>query len=89
MTSAGSPSGIAATAKPIVAEMSSGIGIWCRYRPISIMTSAIPRMTRVSTLPKPSSCLVSGVSRDPASPASAWILPISVAAPVPVTTPTP
>ena len=55
VTSAGRPSGIAATAKPIAAEMSSWNGIPCRKRPISIMTAAIARITTVSTRPKSSS----------------------------------
>ena len=64
VTSAGSPSGIAATAKPIVAEMSSSNGIPCTKRPIASMSTAMPRMTTVSILPKSSSCLVSGVASD-------------------------
>jgi hypothetical protein len=55
VTSAGSPSGIAATAKPMAAETSSANGIPCRKRPIMSMTAAIARMTSVSTRPKPSS----------------------------------
>lgn len=49
----------------------------------------MPRMTRVSTRPNASSCLVSGVVRLPAAPTSAWILPISVFSPVAVTMPLP
>ena len=89
VTSAGSPSGMAATAKPIVAEISSPNGIRWRNRPMSIMRTAMPRMTSVSTLPNCASCFVSGVCSDPASPTSVWMRPISVAAPVAVTMPRP
>ncbi len=89
VTSAGRPSGTAATAKPIDAEMSSGTVKSWKTRPMITMTTAIARMSTASSLPNRSSWRVSGVARLRTSEIIVWIRPISVAVPVAVTTPTP
>ena len=89
VTSAGSPSGIAATAKPMVAEISSPAGMPCSTLPIATMTTAITAMISDSFLPKAPICLVSGVSKASISASMVVIRPISACAPVAVTTPTP
>ena len=82
VTSAGRPSGIAATANPIAAEISSGISKSCSTRPITSMSAAMPRITSESTLPNWVICCVSGVSNDSVSVINVWMRPISVAEPV-------
>lgn len=65
VTSAGRPSGMAATAKPIAAETSSSSAKLWTSRPMTSITAAMPRMIQDSCLPSRASCFVSGVSRCP------------------------
>ena len=89
VTNAGKPSGIAATAKPMEAEINSLAGIWCNSFPIATITTAMAAITSDSFFPKPAICLVSGVSKASMSASIVVIRPISADAPVAVTTPTP
>ena len=89
MTRAGRPSGIAATANPIVAEISSPAGMLCSSLPIATMTTAITAMMPANCLPKAAIWRVSGVSKVSMSASRVVIRPISASGPVAVTTPTP
>ena len=83
VTRAGRPSGIAATAKPIVAEIRSSNGEVVQHpadRPAS--ATAMPRMTRVSILAERVELPGQrGVEGSRPRPSSVWIRPISAWAP--------
>ncbi len=89
VTSAGRPSGIAATAKPMVAEMSSRPPRPWTSQPTSIMKTPMPRMSQASVMPNLPRVRASGVWSDSASLIMVWMRPISVFTPVPVTTAVP
>ena len=86
---AGRPSGMAATAKPMAAIISSvGAKLWTN-QPMPSIPTAMMRMITARTRPKAVIWRVSGVSRVSISVIRRVIRPSSVRAPVAVTTPVP
>ena len=89
VTTAGRPSGMAATANPIAAEISSSMVNWWMSLPMISIAAAIARISTDSWRPNCPSLRVSGVSMPSTSEIIVWMRPISVAVPVAVATPTP
>ncbi len=88
VTAAGSPSGIAPTARATAAVNMSTAGS-PRRTPTAKVSAASTRITRVSRALNDASWRVSGVAKDFAEPTRRWISPSSVPAPVATTTPAP
>lgn len=88
VTSAGSPSGMAPTARATAAVSMSAAGS-PRSTPTPKVTAASPRITTVTTRLKCASLRVSGVWTAVAWSTSRCTRPISVSAPVAVTMPVP
>gem|GEM_PF-1351851 len=86
---AGSPSGMAATARPTTAMKISGKGRSAKRKPKTRMKAARATMARVMVRAKRSICLRRGV----VTPSTSWSMPlmrpISVVLPVATTTPSP
>ncbi len=88
VTAAGSPSGIAPTARATAAVIIAANGS-PRSIPTTTLNAARPRITTVSTWLKRASLRVSGVCTVAVVPTSLCTWPISVSAPVATTTPRP
>jgi hypothetical protein len=88
VTTAGSPSGMAPTARA-TAAVSMSAGDSPRTMPSTKVSSASPRMATVSTWLNREILRVSGVSSVSASPTRRWMRPISVSSPVATTMPRP
>ncbi len=88
VTAAGSPSGMAPTARATAATSISDADS-PRTVPTRTVTPASPRMTTVRTRLKRASLRVSGVARSVVSPSRRWMRPSSVSGPVVTTTPVP
>ena len=83
---AGSPSGIAATARPTAAMNTSPAGMPRTPVPNANSAAAAARITKVSVLPKPAILRSSGVVSCSTDSSILPMRPISVAAPVATTT---
>ena len=88
VTSAGKPSGTAATAKPMAAEISSSMSMWWTIRPMRTMTTAMTPIPIAMYFPSFASLRDRGVSISSTSSTILVMRPISVFIPVAVTTPT-
>lgn len=88
VTTAGSPSGTAATAKPMAADSSSSRESACSRKPMAIIAAVAAAIATTMRRPSPSISRVSGVSGESASRTRRWIRPSSVRSPVAVTTAT-